>query len=152
MLREIMRLFDHGDSIHRLIMKPLLSMRKIHVVASEVDIPPRSLISGRADIIVSDGTDLYVVDIKSMNSMVFKNLDEPKQEHIDQVQLYLHYLDPKKGILLYVNKDSQELKEFEIEYNPKRAQFLLESFRNLKKKIDSNVIPTRIAGWPDYWR
>jgi len=52
---NILRLFDHGDHMHQLIMKPLLSVREVHVVASEVNIPPQELISGRADAIVSDG-------------------------------------------------------------------------------------------------
>ena len=149
---RVLRLFDHGDSIHRLIMKPLLSMREIHVVASEVDIPPQELIRGRADAIISDGKELYVLDIKSMNSMVFKNLNQPKEEHINQIQLYLHYLDPQKGILLYVNKDSQELKEFEMFYDPKRAHTLLKALSDLKIKIDSNVIPPRILEWPGNWQ
>lgn len=149
---RVLRLFDHGNSIHRLIMKPLLAIKKIHVIASEVNIPPQELIKGRADAIISDGKDLYVLDIKSINSMVFKNLDQPKEEHLDQIQLYLHYLDPKKGILLYVNKDTQELKEFEIPYDSKRVQSLLKELSDLKIKIDSNIIPPRIPGWPDDWQ
>jgi len=149
---RILRLFDHGDSIHRLIMKPLLSMKEVHVVASEVDIPPQELIRGRADAIISDGKDLYVLDIKSMNSMVFKNLNRAKEEHIDQLQLYLHYLDPKKGILLYVNKDTQELKEFVIKYSSPKARSLIKPLTELKTKIDSNIIPSRISSWPDNWQ
>jgi len=102
---HILRLFDHGDSMHKLIMRPLLSTREIHVVASEIDIPPQELISGRADAILSDGRQLYVLDIKSMNSMIFERLVEPKPENVDQIQLYLHYFRIPKGILLYVDKD-----------------------------------------------
>lgn len=149
---RVLRLFDHGDHIHQLIMKPLLSMRNIHVVASEVNIPPQELISGRADAILSDGKDLYVLDIKSINSMVFKNLNEPKEDHINQVQLYLHFLDPKKGILLYVNKDTQELKEFQFSYDSKRTKYLLSELADLKTKIDSDVIPPRIPDWPNNWQ
>jgi len=149
---RVLRLFDHGDSIHRLIMKPLLSMKEIHVIASEVDIPPQELIRGRADAIISDGKDLYVLDIKSINSMLFKSLESPKEEHINQIQLYLHFLDPKKGILLYVNKDTQELKEFIVKYDPQRVQSLLKILYDLKKKIDANIVPARIPGWPDDWQ
>src|SRR3990167_275304 len=114
---RILRLFDHGDHIHQLIMRSLLSTRDIHVVASEVDIPPQEIISGRADAILSDGKNLYVLDIKSMNSMVFRSLEIPKEENVYQIQLYLHYFKIPKGILLYVNKDNQELKEFIVNYN-----------------------------------
>src|SRR4030043_1593252 len=123
---NILRLFDHGDHIHQLIMKPLLSTREIHVVAAEVNIPPQELISGRADAIISDGKELYVLDIKSMNSMIFGKLDEPKEENMDQLQLYLHYFKIPKGILLYVNKDNQQLKDFVVQYEKKCALSLLD--------------------------
>ena len=149
---NILRLFDHGDHIHKLIMKPLLSSRDIHVVASEVDIPPQELISGRADAILSDGKELFVLDIKSMNSMIFRNMQEPKEENINQLQLYLHYFKIQKGILLYVNKDNQDLREFVIEYNPSRAQLLLDELTNLKKQIEANTLPARLADYPSNWQ
>ncbi|MBI4101658.1 MAG: PD-(D/E)XK nuclease family protein [Candidatus Nealsonbacteria bacterium] len=149
---NILRIFDHGDHIHQMIMKPLLSIRDIHVVASEVNIPPMELVSGRADAILSDGKNLYVLDIKSMNSMVFKKLTEPKPENIDQLQLYLHYFKIPKGILLYVSKDNQDLKEFVISYDKKRAKDLLDGLADLDKKIKANIVPPRIPGYPDDWQ
>ncbi|MBM3257729.1 MAG: Dna2/Cas4 domain-containing protein [Candidatus Nealsonbacteria bacterium] len=149
---NILRLFDHGDHIHQLIMKPLLSTREIHVVAAEVNIPPQELISGRADAIISDGKELYVLDIKSMNSMIFNKLDEPKEENIDQIQLYLHYFKIPKGVLLYVNKDNQQLKDFVVQYDKKRALLLLDTLKDVKKKIDKNIIPDRLADYPDNWQ
>ena len=149
---NVLRLFDHGDYIHQLIMKPLLSIREIHVVASEIKIPPQELVSGRADAIISDGKDLYVLDIKSMNSMIFRNLTEAKEENINQVQLYLHYFKIPRGILLYVNKDNQELKEFVVNYDKKRVLLLLDGLSKLKNKIEKNIIPDRLADYPDNWQ
>jgi len=149
---NILRLFDHGDHIHKLIMRPLLSARDIHVVASEIDIPPQEIISGRADAIVSDGKELFVLDIKSINSMIFRNLSEPKEENMIQIQLYLHYFKIPKGILLYVNKDTQELKEFLVTYNKTQAETLLGDLNNLKKQIDSNLVPARMPSYPVDWQ
>ena len=149
---RVLRMFDHGDHIHQLIMKPLLSMKDVHVVASEINIPPQELVSGRADAIVSTGKELYVLDIKSMNSMIFKNLTEPKEENIDQIQLYLHYFKIPKGILLYVSKDNQEIKEFVVSYDKKRALSLLDALSNLKTKIDSNIVPDRLPDYDDDWQ
>jgi CRISPR/Cas system-associated exonuclease Cas4 (RecB family) len=87
-----------------------------------------------------------------MNSMIFKNLDAPKEENINQIQLYLHFFKIPKGILLYVNKDTQGLKEFLINYDRKRAENLMEELVNLKKKIDLNIIPDRIPTWPQDWQ
>jgi len=149
---KVLRMFDHGDHVHQLIMKPLLSVREIHVVASEVNIPPQEIISGRSDAILSDGKEMYVLDIKSMNSMIFRTLKEPKEENVNQVQLYLHYFKIKKGILLYVNKDSLEIKEFIVEYDKKRSDSLLEALTNLKKQIDKNIVPERITDYPSSWQ
>ncbi len=145
---NILRLFDHGDYIHKLIMNSLLSSREIHVVASEVNIPPQEIISGRADAIVSDGKELYVLDIKSINSTSFRYLREPKEENINQIQLYLHFFKISKGILLYVNKDNQELKEFIVEYNSQLSKTLLEGLRALEKNINKNIVPPRIPSYP----
>jgi len=149
---NILRLFDHGDHVHQLIMKPLLSIRDIHVVASEINIPPQEIVSGRSDAIVSDGKNLYVLDIKSMNSMIFDKLSEPKEENINQLQLYLHFFKIPKGILLYVNKNSLDLKEFVVDYDKKRALSLLDNLGEIKKKIDSNVVPERLQEYPENWQ
>lgn len=84
--------------------------------------------------------------------MVFRNLDEPKPENIDQLQLYLHYFKVPKGILLYVSKDNQDLKEFVVSYDRKRAKQLLDDLEDLNKKIKANVIPVRIPAYPNDWQ
>jgi CRISPR/Cas system-associated exonuclease Cas4 (RecB family) len=149
---KVLRMFDHGDQVHQLIMRPLLAIREIRVVASEVNIGPQELISGRADAIISDGKDLYVLDIKSMNSMIFKNLEEAKEDNINQLQLYLHFFKIPKGILLYVNKDTLELKEFLVNYNSNLVQQLLKNLTELKTKIDKNIIPQRLADYLKNWQ
>jgi len=149
---RILLMFDHGNHIHQLIMKPLFGVKDIRVVAAEINIPPQELITGRADAILSDGKDLYVLDIKSINGQIFNSLNEPKPEHINQIQLYLHFFKQKKGILLYVNKDTQELKEFLVNYSSEIALPLLEELKNLKTKIDKNVVPDQIPTWPDDWQ
>jgi len=147
---RVLRMFDHGDYIQMQILNNLFSLGMIR--ASEVKIPPQELISGRADAIITLNNDLYVVDFKSMNSMVFKNLTEPKEDNVNQIQLYLHFFKIPKGILLYINKDTLELKEFLVKYNPDIAQNLLKDLTELKTKIDSNIVPDRIPDYPENWQ
>jgi CRISPR/Cas system-associated exonuclease Cas4 (RecB family) len=149
---NILRLFDHGEHMHRLIMKPLLSTRDIHVVASEVDIPPQEIVRGRADAVLSDGKELFVLDIKSMNSMVFRNLKEPKEENVLQLQLYLHFFKIPKGLLLYVDKDRLELKEFLVTYNPAISESLISGLAVLKEQIKKDIIPERLETYPSDWQ
>ena len=147
---EVLRMFDHGDYIQMQILNNLFSLGIVR--AAEVKIPPQELISGRADAILTLNNELYVVDFKSMNSLVFKNLQAPKEDNVNQIQLYLHFFKIQKGILLYINKDTLELKEFLIQYNSNLAQKLLRELSDLKTKIDSNVVPSRISGWPEEWQ
>jgi CRISPR/Cas system-associated exonuclease Cas4 (RecB family) len=150
MAPEVLRMFDHGDYIQMQILSILFSLGIVR--AAEVKIPPHELISGRADAIVTLNNELYVVDFKSMNSLVFKNLNAPKEENVNQIQLYLHFFKIPKGILLYINKDTLELKEFFIQYDSKLAKKLLDDLYILKQKIDSNIVPARLIDFPNNWQ
>lgn len=147
---RVLRMFDHGDYIQMQILSNLFSLGMVR--ASEVKIPPQEIISGRADAIISIDNELFVVDFKSMNSLVFKGLEQPKEDNVNQIQLYLHFFKIPKGILLYINKDTLELKDFLINYNPAIAKKLLSELTELKIKIDKNTIPTRLDSWPSDWQ
>jgi len=150
MAPRILRIYEKGEYLHRNIFNILYRL-KIGVT-TEVAIPAQEIIAGRADAIISIDKENYVLDIKSINSMVFRNLTEPKEENVYQIQLYLHYFNIKKGILLYIDKDQQDIKEFLINYDPNLVQSLLKNFTDLKIKIDKNIVPSRIQGWPDNWQ
>ena len=149
---RVLRMFDHGDHIHRLIMKALFGAQKVRVVASEVDMPPQEIISGRADAILSVDNELYVLDIKSINSMLFEKLDAPKEDNVNQIQLYLHFFKIPKGILLYVSKDNQDLKEFIVNYDRNLCLNLLKDLQELKRKIDNDIIPFPLPDYPENWQ
>jgi len=147
MTADVLRMLDHGDYVQMHILSCLFSLGIVR--ASEIKIPPQETISGRADAIVTLNNELYVVDFKSMNSYKFKALEAPPAENINQIQLYLHYFGIPKGILLYIDKNTLALKEFVIDYNPLLAESLLKELNELKKKIDSNIVPARLPDYPD---
>lgn len=149
MTPEILRLLDHGDYIQMHMMSNLFSLGIVR--ASEVRIPPQEIISGRADAIVTLDNELYVIDVKGINSNTFKTLVEAKPDNVNQIQLYLHFFKIPRGILLYVNKNTLELKEFLVDYDKDRCEKLIAELSDLKAKIEKNVIPARIGGYPsDY--
>lgn len=147
---RILRIYEKGEYLHRNIFNILYRLKL--GITTEVQIPAQEIISGRADAILSMNNENYVLDIKSMNSMVFRNLSEPKEENVYQLQLYLHYFNIKKGILLYIDKDQQNIKEFLVEYNPGLVESLLKDFQNLKTKIEKNIIPSRHSDYPENWQ
>lgn len=136
---RVLRIFEEGEHTHRRLLSVLYSLGIVQ--ASEVHTPPSELIHGRADAIVTLDDEPYIVEFKSSNSWKFKNLDEPRRDHMDQTQLYMHFFNIEKGIILYENKNTQHLKEFVFDYNKKRAEELLESFKCLKEQIDKDVLP-----------
>jgi len=147
---RILRIYEKGEYLHRNIFNILYRL-KIGMT-TEVTIPAQEIISGRADAILCINGENYVLDIKSMNSMVFRNLIEPKKENVCQLQLYLHYFNIKKGILLYIDKDQQDIKEFLINYDEKLVRSLLKDFESLKEKIGSNIIPARLSDYDQNWQ
>lgn len=147
---RILRIFEHGEHIHRNIFNILYRLRI--GVTTEIPIPQQEIISGRADAILCIENENYVLDIKSINSMLFRNLLEPKEENIYQIQLYLHFFKIQKGILLYIDKDRQEMKEFVVHYDENMVKQLLEDFDKLKIKVDQNDIPERLPDYPKNWQ
>ena len=147
---RILRIFERGEQMHQNIFNIFYRLRI--GVTTEVKIPESEMVSGRADAILCLDGENYVVDIKSMNSMVFRKLSEPKEENIFQIQLYLHFFQIKKGVLLYIDKDRQEIKEFIVEYDKNLVEKLLVNFKALKKQIESNEVPQALPDWPRNWQ
>ena len=106
---RILRVFERGEQMHQNIFNILYRLRI--GVTTEVKIPEQEIVSGRADAIFCIDGKNYVLDIKSMNSMQFRKLTEPKIENVYQIQLYLHYFHIPHGILMYIDKDQQNIKE-----------------------------------------
>lgn len=148
-----LRKMHQGDHVHMRTMGVLLSLGVVKAV--EVEIPQQEIINGRADAILSINSEPYVLEIKSVNNYKFNNLSEPEEDHYKQIQLYMHYFKINKGIVLYENKDNQELKEFKIDYDPGLVEFVLYRMKELKKDIENNnlpKIPEQIMSGPESWR
>jgi CRISPR/Cas system-associated exonuclease Cas4 (RecB family) len=136
---RVLRIMDHGDYTHMRIMAVLFALGLVK--ATEIGIPAQEIVSGRADAVVNIDGKPNVVEIKSINSYGFQKLENPKKEHLCQIQLYLHYFKIPNGILIYENKDNQDIKEFAVDYDEKIAKSLIEEFEILKHMIDSNIVP-----------
>jgi CRISPR-associated protein Cas4 len=137
---RILRIFDHGDYTHMRLMSVLFSLGIVR--AAEIKIPPQEIISGRVDAIIGFEGKPYVLEIKSSSRYRFAKLTEPDPDHQKQLQLYLHYFKIPQGIFIYEDKDSQNLKEFIVEYNPELVEKILKELEILKEQIKHNTIPS----------
>ncbi len=137
-----LRIFEHGDHTHMRLASALFSLGI--VCAVEVAIPPNETIHGRADAIVRVDGASYVVEFKSINRYAFeKKLDAPQSEHLRQLQLYLHFFKIPKGILVYENKDTQDLKEFVVDYDKALVTNILVEFDVIRGHVERGVVPPK---------
>lgn len=98
-------------------------------------------LDGEIDFLVKDkktGT-LKLLDIKETNTRSFQDVKEnkqPKHSHYVQQQLYLHSDFLKKQgvttcILLYINKDTQEVFMLEFEYDENQALWAINRLKSI---------------------
>jgi len=112
------RIFDTGGSLEERMDSYFNKMGILleRETSLKFDDPP---ISGRCDFILMHKEDgRIVLELKSANNRTFTNLRlAPKPEHSIQLQIYLNILGLEKGVVLYENKDNQQLKAFKVQQN-----------------------------------
>ena len=90
--------------------------------------------------------ELAVVELKSSNNKKFSKMTEKNQpliEYIEQIMLYLHFLEIPYGIIYVENKDNQDILEFWIEYDNKLAQELVQRIEMINDYVDKKELPPR---------
>lgn len=119
---KLQTIFKIGSSLHAMVQAWLMAMNGLDgfpvCVENEQRIHDEEWnIGGYIDSVVKfpDSDDEIPLEIKTINSYGFKNLSAPKPEHKLQVGCYIMEKNAPFGILLYVNKDDGEMKEFRVE-------------------------------------
>lgn len=148
---DLLRTFSIGDVVHRNMINEIISkghLDGIHITATEIDVG-NDFISGRIDMLVSDGKDNFVCDIKSAgNWTINKVLDgEISEAYKNQVLLYEYFSGIHKGILVFVGKEKGQILEVEVLYNKEKAEELIKDIENFFiNNINKNIIPEKCDG------
>lgn len=156
---KLLRIFHNGDWVHRRWQSYLRAFGLLigREVKFEVDNPP---IRGSADAVIRHPVsgNSSVVEIKSINSNGFSRLSTYRDDHFNQINIYMGALGIDEGHILYENKDTQDIKIFPVKHDKTRweqVQFrLLKILRKmLKGEIpDIYVLPENgCAQCPYYW-
>lgn len=124
---KLRRIFDTGDFLGNRYES---YFSKLGILVSteqplKVDTPS---ISGRIDfVILHPDAGHLVIELKSINDKGFKALKyAPKPEHLIQIQLYLNIGGYENGVLLYENKNTQEVKAFKVTKSEETMAEILE--------------------------
>jgi len=140
----LQRIFDCGDSLGLRFEKYFANMGLLLATESPVKCESPS-ISGRIDFIIKHKDfPQAVIELKSINTRGFKALlDRPKPEHVVQIQIYLNLANIEHGILLYEDKNDQQLKAFVVKRDEKVWTKLQERCFNVINMVE---VPLRCTG------
>lgn len=137
---RLKRVFANGHGVHDRLQTWLANAG----ILLEAEVPVRDEdyeIVGHCDgRIVLAGVSA-VLEIKSINDAGFKALTYPKSEHVGQVNVYMHCLGLEHGVLLYENKNDQELKEFFVKKDDAVLRPILEKIRFVQNLIKTKTLP-----------
>lgn len=98
---------------------------------------PQHNLTGHCDGIIKRRGQKYVVEFKTANSQVYQFLvkNQPLKDHVDQINLYMHYLGIAQGFILYFNKDDAAWKVFPVKLEPERVRKLLRKIEIARKAL-----------------
>jgi len=149
---DVLKIFEMGNILHDFVVEVLQSEKTPSVELLKSEIPFKMklddfLISGRVDnlILVKADGKTYLVEVKSTKFL----FDKPQKHNIMQLQLYMHALGVHNGILLYVEKSGLKTKIFDIDFDQKIIDSVLERFRRLHKNLNENTLPIAEAKTDD---
>ena len=96
------------------------------------------VISGRVDFVLThDKYKEIALELKSINTRGFNALKQaPKPEHEIQLQIYLNLLPLDHGVVLYENKNDQQLKAFELQRDPIKWKEIIDRFLRIMEMIE----------------
>lgn len=82
-------------------------------------------------------------ELKSINSRGFSHVlnEGPKHEHLLQIHAYMLATDWRIWSLIYENKDTQQYKEFPIQFDPKLAEEVEFELQYLNEHVDEKKLP-----------
>ena len=143
------RIFDNGSHLE-IRMKIYFERMGVFLAAEQSVKLANPNISGRYDFLISHiKHGRVIVELKSINDKGFQALIEaPKPEHAVQLQIYLNLSGIDNGIVLYENKNDQELKAFKLAKDTKIWDNIIERCIRIQNMLPLDV-PSNCTG--DYF-
>ena len=101
------------------------------------DIPIRFSCDG----IVRVDNEYYLVEFKTCDSSIFKNLTDVKEEHISQVICYCSLLHLKKALVIYIDRTYGDMKCYERKILPYEESEMIQSFQDVMNAVQTRLAP-----------
>jgi CRISPR-associated protein Cas4 len=141
---ELTRIFEAGNMLHEFVAEVIRSEKNPDVELVKEEMPLKLeqkdfVISGRIDnlVLVKVENKEVLVEVKSAKFLPY----EPKEQHMMQLQFYMHVTSIHNGMLLYIQKDNLQTRGFEIGYDKEEAEYVIARFEKLHCFLKENKIP-----------
>jgi hypothetical protein len=137
------RILDTGTALHEVVQKYIGSHYDV-LFAPEVRVhDPHLSVKGSCDGVLIERATGYrwAIEIKTIGDSGYKKLTGPKPEHIEQATIYMALLGVRWCSFLYVNKNTQVIREFLHEFQPEVWEGLRERLLELKAYAEEGRTP-----------
>lgn len=143
---RVQRIFDTGNAVHERIQGYFEKMGILEEAEAELPQPEDTVpLRGFADAIIRwEGR--KIVEIKSISHEGFvyrQAARKPKDDHYNQLQVYLHCFEIQDGYLIYENKNTQELLVLPVKYDGSRVKKILKKYDKIWSIYQKGELPAR---------
>lgn len=142
---SLLKIFEAGNMLHEFVTEVLKNEKNKEVELLRSELPVKIerkdfVISGRVDnlVLLKIENKEYLVEVKSTRLLPYT---KPNVDHVMQLQLYMYAINVHNGIVLYIEKDNLLTKWFEIEYNQKEVDEILQKYEKLHELLIKNELP-----------
>ena len=142
------RIFDNGNDMHERFYR-YFSGANILVEKEKVVKKNKPPISGRLDAIIKLLDNNFIVDLKSINTNGFNQIKknkQGKQEHVVQLQIYMDIENCNNGILLYEDKNGQEIFPVYYKFNREIVDKIYDKLFSVLNYLKIGKTPDRCFG------
>lgn len=138
--------FGIGEAIHGMIEDIYKKSGKW--LATEFRLyDPDTRVSARVDTVIEEDGIPIPVEFKSISHYGWKYIqNEPKEEHVAQIMIYMKAMGAPYGYLHYIDKNSQEQLIWRVDYNSEIYMKLVEKFHAVEDAIATGEMPPLCKG------
>lgn len=101
---------------------------------------------GRLDDVICLGKDGELVVIEGKSTKSLKYLSKPNESHREQLNLYLRLFGAKLGLIVYMEKNTFQIKTFTIGYDHPLFLKTIARAKKLQEHLKNNTIPLPFKG------
>jgi CRISPR/Cas system-associated exonuclease Cas4 (RecB family) len=136
----LLALFSIGHALHDMLQKRLAEMFDDFESEVEVTIPPLN-VYGHTDGVLRQRE--YVVEIKTVGDATYKKLVRPKKDHVIQVHCYMYALNIPRCYMLYINRNTGEMRGFVVRFRHAIWEEALTVIRYVEHYVKAETPPPR---------